>query len=219
MRINKTLLFAAVAFLAPIALPAATITSNPTLSVGGLTFSNFGCTVSRGGVYSTPDMCNQVNVNTISNPGIEITSGFFAAPLSFDDVSLSYNVSSNSGIGSVGLSFNGSIFGLAISSVTESVYSGNTLVGIARVSCGSAALGADCDLDDLSDTVVLNGSYNSLTIKKDIQTTGVLGTAEASIIDQTFAPEPSSMAMMGLGMLGALGVLRRRNSKASEVKA
>jgi hypothetical protein len=215
---SKTLFITAIAALAPIAMLAGPVTSSPSLSIDGLSFSNFTCSISKGGLFATPSHCNQIDVNTITSPGtgIEFTSGFLAAPFSFDDAALTYNVTSASGISSVGLDFDGSFFGLAITSVTESVYSGSTLVGQAEVSCGAHALGAGCNL---TDNIALNGVYNDLHIEKDINTTGIFGTAESSIIDQTFSqvPEPASTALLGLGLLAAAFVLRR-HSQANSLK-
>jgi hypothetical protein len=212
LKFSKTLLVTAIAALAPIASHAASITSNPTLLVDGLTFDNFTCSISKGGVYSTPDRCTQIKVNTITEPGngIQISSDFLSAPLSFDDAALTYDVSSAAGIKSVGLDFNGTFLGLAISSVTESVFNGDQLVGFAKVSCDLA----ECNQ---TDEISLNGVYNNLHIEKDIQTAAFLGYADASIIDQTFcqAPEPGSIALMGIGLLGAGSFLRRRTRQAA----
>ncbi len=217
MNFSHKLLLAAVATFAPVMMQAATISSDPTLSVGGMTFSNFTCSVSKGGIVATPSNCGQINVDTITAPamGIQITSGFTAAAFSFDDAVITYHLTSDTGISNVGLSFNGFFLGMGVTSVTESVFSGNQLVGFATVACGSPSLGATCDR---TDNIMLNGTYTDLHIEKDINVTAAAGIAGASIVDQTFTatPEPSSMALIGSGLLGAFGLLRRKANKGAQ---
>jgi hypothetical protein len=209
LKFVKSILVAAAGCLLPLASYAAPVTSNPSLSINGLSFSGFACSISMNGPVSTPTACDQINVNTITNPGsgIQISSGFTAGPGSFNDAVIDYHVSSTSGINAVGLDFNGTFLGLAISSVTESVFSGGQQVGFATVTCGIAGC-------NRTDNIMLDGSYSDLYIEKDINVTGgIFTTAQISIIDQTFgtdAPEPASLALFGSGLLGAALLLRRR---------
>lgn len=222
MKVVKSILVIAAACLTPMISHATPITLNPTLSVGGLDFEGFTCSISSGGAYASPSSCSQININKITSPGngIQITSGFTAFPSSFDDAVIDYHVSSTSsgtGIDSVGLDFNGNFFGHAVSSVTESVFSGSQLVGFAIVSCG-ADVGCS-----RTDTITLDGTYTNLYVEKDIDVSAALGLAGISIIDQTFgtdpvAPEPSSMALLGSGLIGAALFFRRRNKLAAARK-
>lgn len=222
MRFSKSLLIAAIASVIPVMSHASPVpvSWNPSLSVDGLDFGDFSCAVTKGGIYATPSHCSQIKVGTITSPGvgIQITSGFTAAPFSFDDVDIDYNVSSSKAINSVGLDFNGTFWGYAISSVTESVYSGETLVGFAQVGCG-ALIGCT-----RTDTIQLDGAYNNLYIEKDISVSGFLGIAQASIVDQTFgtdasAPEPSSLGLIGSGLLATAALVRRRMKLGMAKKA
>jgi hypothetical protein len=218
MKFIYKLVLTAVAIIAPAVIHAAPISTNPNLSVAGYNFSGFDCSISKGGIAAFPNTCSQINVNTITSPGagLEISSNFIAAAYSFDDASVGYHVSSASGISSIGLDFNGFFLGLGVASVTESVYDGDKLVGFATVACGSPALGADCVR---STSVALNGTYYNLFVRKDISVSGFAGLASTSTIDQTFTatPEPSSMALIGSGLLGAFGLLRRKAKKGVEV--
>lgn len=217
MQLTKSILIAAVAVLAPIAGHAATISSNPTLSVDGLNFGSFSCTLSMGGTAANPSDCGQINVNTITSPanGIQISSGFSAQGKSFDDAVIDYHVTSATGISSIGLDFNGFFEGYGVSSVTENVYSGNHLVGYTKVISSDLATNREADIN-------LHGVYSDLYVVKDINVAGNGGNAEASFIDQTFVqatPEPSSVALFGTGLLSAFGLLRRRSiHKSAEVK-
>ena len=177
-------------------------TAAPSLSVRDLTFGDFACSVTRGGIVALPADCSEIFVHPLivahNNAGIQIISDFFAAPFSFDNALLRYHVSSNTGIDRVGLNFNGGYLGLAISSATEYVFSEDQLLGSAQVFCD---FGVGCDR---TDDILLHGVYQDLTILKDINVTGLVGFAGESIIDQTFgvAPEPSTWCLLSLGILG-----------------
>ena len=212
MRFSKSILVAAVSVMAPLMSHATPVQTDPTLSIGDLTFNQFSCNVSSGG-DSILTGCGQIDVSTITHPGtgIQFSSGFTALGVGFDDAVINYHVSSTTGIGQVGLDFNGYFFDRAISAVTESVFdSKGQQVGFAKVACGAA--GAGCTL---TDNIALNGFYDDLYITKDINVTALNGVAQISYVDQTFAaaPEPSSIALLGSGLLACgAGLLRRRKS-------
>lgn len=222
MRISKAILLSAATLMLPFLGQATSVQSDPTLMIGGMTFNDFSCNVTHQGVAG-PRGCGNIAVSTITHPGtgIQFSSGFAAGSLgfvSFDDATINYHVNSTAGIDTVGLDFNGTFYGYAVSSVTESVFnSDGAMVGFASVACGPDALSVGCKR---TDNIKLNGTYTDLYIQKDINVGSWAGLAQISYIDQTFsnAPEPSSFAMLGAGLLGAAGLLRRR-AKSLAAKA
>ncbi len=205
MRFSKSILLTAAALAMPFLGHA------NTLSVGNLTLSNFACTFTYDGSGS-PDGCNDIAIKTITQPGtgIEFASGFSAyGKGSFTDAQINYNVHSTTGVDLVGLDFNGDFFGQAIASVTESIFNNGKQVGFASVACGSGKAGCT-----MTDNIMLSGSYDDLYIQKDIFLASYSkgSGSYASYVDQTFAdaPEPSSIALLGGGLFGAFGLLRRR---------
>ena len=144
------------------AAQAAPVSSNPTIVSGGITFDTFTISVTSAGAASFPTANNQVNVNAMSTgTGITINSGFTSLGGGFSDAAITYVARGTAAVSQVGLSFDGSFFGLAIASVTETIYSdANRLnqVGFGYISCGAIA---GCTR---SVSIDLAGSYDTLYV-------------------------------------------------------
>ena len=208
MQFSKSILFAAVALIAPLAMNADPLVGAPSsLSVGDLTFSNFTCT----------NTCSGVNVGSITTPltGLQFSTlaGFSVNNGSAQDTLLGYTVSSTSGITSVGLAFSPIFDGLAVDSITETIDAPGSITPVAqlKVICEDNSCGGN-------ETIDLSGSYTNLVVTKDIQLTSYSGVSNFSFVDQTFTegsatPEPASLALVGAGLLAA-GMIRRKMVKA-----
>jgi hypothetical protein len=225
MQFSKSLLFTAVALIAPIAMQADPISPSPTLSIDGLTFSNFTCSTLSSGAIVSPgcsasESSSGVAVSTITIPGVGIefgASNFLAANNSVNDIRINYTVTaSSSAISAVGLYFNAIYAGDAVSSVTETLFTpGGQEITQATVQVGSSVFGSP---NILSDNIVLNGAYTTLNVTKDINLTALVNSStQFSYVDQTFTfasvPEPGTTALMGGGLTLFGLALRRRFSK------
>ncbi len=146
-----------------------------------------------------------VSAVSIPNPGFELTGAIAAPAPSDNDITFTYLMStSGPPITAISLNANGATNG-GTASITEDVYTDQTktdFLGQITVTSGTQ-------------TLQFAGSYLSLYITEDIifntYTSNQLATF--SLIDQTFAiPEPSSLAMIGLGLAG-VGIYGRRRGR------
>jgi hypothetical protein len=196
-----------------LALAGASFASATTVTSGPITF-NFGsdwCTSSTTGMAHAD--CSSITITTPA-PGAIDFSSLNAATRgnSTADLTLNFSLTSTSAIDAVGLTFSTVYLGEQVNSVTETVYSGNTVVGYADVIAGVGLPTV------LSDNIALSGSYTSLTIVKDINLSGFAATdfGSTSFIGQTYSttstPEPVSMSLIG-GGLALMGLVRMRKSK------
>jgi PEP-CTERM motif len=217
MRFCKSIFLAAAVCLLPLASQASSIKSDPTLSIGGMTFDDFSCNVTTVH-HASPHSCGSIAVLPINwpAPGVQFWSDFNAHSdgyISFDDATINYHVASGTAINSVGLDFDGTFYGYAISAVTESIYSNGMKVGFATIACGTEV---GCTY---SDTVLLDGSYNNLWVTEHIDVGSFVGVANIAYVTNTFdaatAPEPASIGLVGAALIGVAALYRRRSKQAA----
>lgn len=197
---------------------ATLISSGDSCQEGDKVFSDFTFLLQTNTGFVFPTDASGITVTTTTVNGLEgLTFGgaFNATGIgttSALDILLTYTVSSLDGlISDIHLDFNGSGTLPFSTSVTETVVdpTDNTTIGQAVVTNPPPVLNANVDLSRLVDTAL---------VRKDIQLIAFTGgTATISFIDQLVSqvPEPGTMLMFGLGLLGVgKSIRRRRQSQA-----
>lgn len=178
-----------------------------TVSYGGLDFT-FDSYVPTGTAPSAADV-NVTFVTIGGEVGFRLNASFGAGMGATSDGDLIYNVA-GSKISDATLVGNpalnpGNTSGLA--SVTETIYSGPNILGtvIGNLYIQNAPPGP------LSDSTTF-APQSIITIDKDIETIGGNTGASLSSVSQLFSsssvPEPSSLALLGIGMTGFLAFRR-----------
>lgn len=192
------------------AVIVATSNGNTTTVNGAenLTFSNFGYSATASGTaVAFPATSVAVLAFTSGvETGITYTAGWSVVSGGILDIALTYTVTAPKGelINDATLVLAGSVTGTGAASVGETLVNTATgaLIGVLTASLpGSPA-----------DTIFFGG-VQSITVTKDIiLNAGTDGTASISIVSQGFSstgvPEPTSMALLGIGMTGFLAFRR-----------
>jgi hypothetical protein len=182
---------------------------------GDKTFSGFTCSITIDQT-ANPNDCSGVQVLTgtdaFGNLGIIFQAAFGAHSVNGDpgsvDILLNYIVTASAPrITDIHMIFNGNYSGTGYVDVVEQVYAGANVVGQIAVQNPPTTLEAAADLS--------GGPYTSIHVNKDIQLySGLNGSASISSIGQYFSqvPEPGTIALVGVALLGLAGSVRRRSA-------
>jgi hypothetical protein len=194
-----------------------------TFTNGNLVFSAFFYHPPTG-----PPPASAVTVNAFTDPfgnkGNEFGGGFVnPVPDSTIDLRFGYTVTSSDGkISDVHLAGNPAVLppgGTSFVSLTETV-SAPGVGPLGQLSIFAVPDGMGGTTLKLSDTLNLAQGYQSLIIQKDLvlfnQTETPDHIPQISIIDQSFSiPEPTSLALLGMGVVGMYGLYYRRRGRVS----
>ena len=205
----------AVMTLAITIAPAPAMASNLTVEITG-TFGTTSCTtVIAGGVNCSLGSFSAglTGIGSTSSPnGLDLTYDLINAPAGTYYVEVSENNLSGSNLSWTELA-NGNQNPGASTSVSAYVDPGNALFTGASTLCSSGPISTTVVAYSCSSATQSLGSPFSLTQEVAITVTGS-GTAGSSgdvqLDDQVQVPEPSSLVMLGSGLIGLVGLRRRK---------
>jgi hypothetical protein len=187
------------------------ISTNGTITVGNLVLSNFG-------YLQTGDMpaASNVNVTGIAN-GLRFQGGFIDnLGGGASDALITYKVTATGGalISDAHLSGNVKVAGGDGSiSVNETFLPSNS----SSLTIFDNVPGSK----QMSDSAIFVTPATEIEVQKDILASSVTGVATMSFVDQTYSlvPEPTSIALLGVGALGLVGFGMRRFRSTPKVEA
>jgi hypothetical protein len=183
-----------------------------TVTCGGLTFSNFTVTDFGGAPNPVINLVGATFSNGVAvltfNPNLVVTAGNLA------DLRFSFSVLG--GINQIDLGVGGSRATIVESVCTGTFDSGGACSGTPLSSATATSLTPNQPIFGTPSTFALTSpAYIYKDISVDGRTGNVFGAADAGALSgftqsfHTAVPEPMTLSMMGLGLLG-LGLVRRR---------
>ena len=185
------------------------------------TFSNFSyaSSASGGAALIPPSGVAVVPITTPHNPGFLFTSGFGVISNQTQDEFFGFTVRVNSGgnaIDDITLLQLGSGFtGTGSASIAETVCLGDTFAdGCLHGTIASLLTVDNSTLVKLSDHITF-APVRVIDVVKDLELFGgPSGSAFVSGVENQFSevPEPSTLLMLGTGIVGLTGILRRKQN-------
>ena len=214
--------------MADIACPVSTydnqLVSGFGCTIGDKTFFNwsYSSSATGGAALIPPSGVAVTPITTPNNPGFLFSSGFGVISNQIQDEFFSFTVLVNQGghpIDDISLLQLGSGFtGTGSASIAETVCLGDTFAdGCLHGTVASLSTVDNSTLVKLSDLITF-APVLEVDVVKDLELFGgPNGSAFVSGVENQFSevatPEPSSLLMLGTGIVGLAGILRRKQNK------